>query len=127
MDKIVDHLFIFKGQGKVEDFPGNYSDYRSYEDSKPPVSKSKDAPKEKQSWKKNTSHVLSYNEQKEYKNIESKLKSLEFDKKLLEDKFLNPDLTQEDIFKLSKEVQKIVEIIEEKEMRWMELAEKLEG
>ena len=127
MDKIVDHLFVFQGKGKVDDFPGNYSDYRSYEDSKPPVSKTKDTTKEKQSWKKDNNNALSYNEQKEYKNIESKIKSLEFDKKELEDKFLNPDLTQDDIIELSNKVQKIVETIEEKEMRWMELAEKLEG
>ncbi|WP_452598786.1 ABC transporter C-terminal domain-containing protein, partial [Pontimicrobium sp. MEBiC01747] len=68
----------------------------------------------------------SYNEQKEYKNIESKIKSLEFDKAELEKKFLNPELTPEEINTLSNELQVIIDSIEEKEMRWLELSEKME-
>jgi len=131
MDKIVDHLFVFRGNGVVEDFPGNYSDFRAYDDSKDPKpelkSASKETVKDTKSWKKDNNNALSYNEQKEYKNIDSKLKSLEFDKKELEAKFLNPDLTQDEILELSAKVQKIIDSIEEKEMRWMELTEKLEG
>jgi len=70
--------------------------------------------------------ALSYNEQKEYKNIESKIKALEFDKKEIEDKFLNPDLTQDQITELSNKIQAIINTIEEKELRWMELMEKME-
>lgn len=127
MDKIVDHLLVFKGEGVVEDFPGNYTDYRTYEDSKPPenTSNSEDK-KEKKNWKKDNNTALSYNEQKEYNNLESKIKSLEFDKKEIEQKFLNPDLTQDQINELSNKIQTILDSIEEKEMRWMELAEKLE-
>jgi len=127
MDKIVDHLLVFKGEGVVEDFPGNYTDYRTYEDSKPPenTSNSEDK-KEKKNWKKDNNTALSYNEQKEYNNLESKIKSLEFDKKEIEQKFLNPDLTQDQINELSNKIQAILDSIEEKEMRWMELAEKLE-
>jgi len=127
MDKIVDHLFVFQGQGQVDDFPGNYSDYRAYSDSKPPIEEKTENNKEKQSWKKDSNNALSYNEQKEYKNLESKIKSLEFDKKELEDKFLNPDLSQDDILELSNKVQTIIDAIEEKEMRWLELAEKMES
>ncbi|PSG86511.1 ABC-F family ATP-binding cassette domain-containing protein [Aurantibacter aestuarii] len=127
MDKIVDHLFVFRGQGVVEDFPGNYSDFRAYDDSKDPEPQEKQNTSEKSSWKKDSNTALSYNEQKEYKNIESKIKSLEFDKTELEKKFLNPDLSQEDIVKLSEKVQAILDEIEEKELRWLELTEKMES
>ena len=130
MDKIVDHLLVFKGEGKVEDFPGNYSDYRTYEDSKAPeIAGNSDDKKEKKNWKKdnNKKATLSYNEQKEYKNLESKIKSLEFDKKEMEQKFLDPDLTQDQITEFSNKIQGIIDSIEEKEMRWLELTEKMEG
>ncbi|MFY0715073.1 ABC-F family ATP-binding cassette domain-containing protein [Seonamhaeicola sp. NFXS20] len=126
MDKVIDHLFVFKGEGEIEDFPGNYTDYRVYEDSQPVTSKPSEDKKEKQSWKQNEASKLSFNEEKELRNIESKLKSLAYDKKQLEDKFLNPDLTQEEINTLSDELQKIIDTIEAKEERWFELSEKLE-
>ncbi|WP_248723512.1 ABC-F family ATP-binding cassette domain-containing protein [Seonamhaeicola sp. ML3] len=127
MDKVVDHLFVFKGEGVIEDFPGNYTDYRVYEDSQPVISKSTEEKKDKDSWKQNEASKLSFNEEKELRNIESKLKSLAYDKKQLEDKFLNPDLRQEEINKLSEELQEIIETIETKEERWFELSEKLEN
>ncbi len=126
MDKVVDHLFVFKGEGIVEDFPGNYSDYRAYEDSQPVISKvDTENKKEKNDWKKNV-NKLSYNEEKELNNIESKLKSLAYDKKELEDKFNNPDLTQDDINKLSEALQKLIHTMDSKEERWFELSAKLE-
>ncbi|MFD2823306.1 ABC-F family ATP-binding cassette domain-containing protein [Lacinutrix iliipiscaria] len=126
MDKIIDHLFIFRGDGIVEDFPGNYSDFRAYEDSQPVVSEISDDKKEKKSWKKDSNNKLSYNEQKEYKNIESKLKSLEYDKKELENKFNDETLTQDEITKLSEKLQLIIDDMETKEERWFELMEKME-
>ncbi|MGC6429609.1 MAG: ABC-F family ATP-binding cassette domain-containing protein [Jejuia sp.] len=127
MDKIVDHLFVFKGNGVIEDFPGNYSDYRAYEDSQPVISKTTEDKKDKDSWKQNEASKLSFNEEKELRNIESKLNSLAFDKKELESKFNNPDLTQEEINTLSEELQSLIDIIEAKEERWFELSAKLEG
>ena len=126
MDKVVDHLFIFKGDGIVEDFPGNYTDYRVYEDSQPVISNTSEDKKDTKSWKQNEASKLSYNEEKELKNIESKLNSLAFDKKELEKKFINPDLTQDAINKLSADLQKIIDAIETKEERWFELSSKLE-
>ncbi|MFD2542013.1 ABC-F family ATP-binding cassette domain-containing protein [Lacinutrix gracilariae] len=126
MDKIVDHLFVFRGEGVVEDFPGNYSDFRTYEDSQPVSSEDNSDKKEKKSWKKDSNTKLSYNEQKEYKNIESKLKSLEFDKKELEAKFLDESLSQEKITELSEKLQSIITEMETKEERWFELMEKME-
>ncbi|MUU77661.1 ABC-F family ATP-binding cassette domain-containing protein [Winogradskyella endarachnes] len=127
MDKIVDHLFVFRGQGVVDDFPGNYSDFRAYDSSQTKqieISEKKDNTKAK---KKNEANKLDYNEQKEYKNLESKIRALELDKTALESKFNNPDLTQDEIGKLSAKLQVIMDTIEEKEMRWFELSEKLEG
>ena len=126
MDKIVDHLFVFRGKGLVEDFPGNYSDYRTYEDS---VSLASDPKKMATSSKsisaKQSLTKLSFNEQKELKNIESKLKSLEFDKKELESQFLIEDISMDAIELLSTNLKKILQVIEEKEQRWLDLNEKL--
>ncbi|AJR03784.1 ABC-F family ATP-binding cassette domain-containing protein [Siansivirga zeaxanthinifaciens] len=128
MDKVVDHLFVFKGEGEIEDFPGNYTDYRVYEDSQPAVSaEPTEDKKDKKAWKQNEQAKLSYNEEKELKNIESKINSLNYDKKALEDKFNNPDLSPEDINKLSEKLQTIIDDIEAKETRWFELLSKLEG
>ena len=127
MDKIVDHLFVFRGNGVIDDFPGNYSDFRTYEQSKPiPKTIAETNDSNTKSQVKNKASKLSYNEQKEYKNLESKIRSLELDKKALEAKFLNPDLSQEEIETLSKALQEIINTIEEKELRWFELAEKYE-
>lgn len=127
MDKVVDHLFVFRGDGIIEDFPGNYTDFRVYDDSQPAVSNTSEDKKEKNAWKKTEANKLSFNEEKELKNIESKLNALAFDKKELEAQFHNPDLTPEKINKLSEALQKIIDEIEAKETRWFELSSKLEG
>ena len=126
MDKIVDHLFVFRGNAVIEDFPGNYSDFRAYDTSLPKTANIKVKADTNKVVKENEANKLSYNEQKEYKNLESKIRSLELDKTALEDKFNNPELSQKDINKLSEDLQTIISLIEEKEMRWFELAEKLE-
>lgn len=127
MDKVVDHLLVFRGDGIIEDFPGNYTDFRVYEDSQPVVSNTSEDKKEKNTWKKTETNTLSYNEEKELKNIESKLKSLAFDKKELENKFNNSELSQEAILKLSETLQKIIDDMETKEERWFELSSKLDN
>ena len=127
MDKVIDHLFVFKGEGEIEDFPGNYTDYRIYEDSQDVISAAdSEDKKEKNAWKKTDAKKLSYNEEKELNNIESKIKSLTFDKKELESKFNNPDLTPDQINTLSGKLQVIIDTIEEKEERWLELSAKLD-
>ena len=127
MDKIVDHLFVFRGNGVIEDFPGNYSDFRIYEDSQPAISIQPEDENHKKQWKKDNNNKLSYNEQKELKNLESKLKTLEFDKVQLEAKFNNPDVSQDQLNEWSHQLQKINSVIETKEERWFELTTKLEG
>jgi ATP-binding cassette subfamily F protein uup len=126
MDKIIDHLFVFRGNGIVDDFPGNYSDFRTYDGSQPKQIEVSIKTDNTKAVKQNEANKLSYNEQKEYKNLESKIRSLELDKKALEVKFNDPKLSQDDIKKLSDELQIIIDIMEEKEMRWFELSEKLE-
>ncbi len=132
MDKIVDHLFVFRGNGLIEDFPGNYSDYRSYETSREPaktkvVIESSAEPKTKNNWKKDTKVALSYHEQKEYNRIERDLKKLELQKKEIELVFAQGTLEGDQINEESQKLQKIINDIEEKEMRWLELSEKMEG
>ena len=126
MDKIVDHLFVFRGEGMVEDFPGNYSDFRTYEDSASISSEPKKlATNNKEITTKQSQTKLSFNEQKELKNLESKLKSLEFDKKELESQFLVEDISIDTIEMLSANLKKVLQVIEDKELRWLELNEKL--
>jgi ATP-binding cassette subfamily F protein uup len=127
MDKIVDHLFVFKGNGEIQDFPGNYSDYRIYEASEPIEETSKEKNEDTRlKEKENQENKLSYNEQKELKNLESKIRALELDKKGLELKFNDTSLPQNKIEELAHKLQIIIEEISKKEMRWFELSEKLE-
>ena len=130
MDKIVDHLLVFQGNGEIQDFPGNYTDYRMYEDSREPekaeTNETESTSEVKKNWKENNKTALTFNEQKEYKRIENDLKKLERKKKEIEALFSTETLEKIDIEKKSAELQTVLEIIEEKEMRWLELAEKLE-
>ncbi|MGB1270238.1 MAG: ABC-F family ATP-binding cassette domain-containing protein [Flavobacteriaceae bacterium] len=125
MDKVVDHLFVFRGEGVVEDFPGNYSDFRTYEDSSTPELKTEEK-KEKTTWKKETKIQLSFNEQKEYNRLEKDIQKLEREKKELENSFATKDYSVDDIERVSKEIKSISNAIEDKEMRWFELSAKLE-
>ena len=133
MDKIVDHLFVFKGNGVIEDFPGNYSDYRAYENSKilaEREAKNNNSDKiAKTSWKENPddSRKLSYQEQKEHKQLEKDIQKLEAQKKELQNKFVDPDLSGEEIANLSIELKELEDIIETKTERWFELSAILES
>jgi ATP-binding cassette subfamily F protein uup len=125
MDKIVDHLFVFRGEGEIEDFPGNYSDFRAYEDSAEPE---KTETKEKIHWKQNnpTTSGLSFNEQKEYNKIEREIKDLEYEKKQIENLFAEGKVADADITKKAEELQVIINKLEAKEERWFELSSKME-
>jgi len=126
MDKIVDHLFVFRGNGVIEDFPGNYSDFRAYEDSAEPK-KLDTVSTEKKDWKQNNpTGNLTFNEQKEFQKIEREIKDLEYQKKEIEQLFSDGKVIDEDIEKKANELQKIISKIEEKEERWFELSSKME-
>ena len=127
MDKIVDHLFVFRGEGEIEDFPGNYSDFRSYEDSvEPKVLNSVST--DKGSWKQNqpAKAGLNFNEQKEFNKIERDIKDLEYQKKQIEQEFADGKVSDDKIETKANELQKIIQVLEEKEARWFELSSKIE-
>ena len=129
MDKIVDHLFIFRGDSLVEDFPGNYSDFRIYEDSKPPQNKkvSSERNSNKSNWKKQGDKAkLSYQEQKEYQRLEREIANLEREKKALENKFTTENWEADEIQKQSIQLQNIIESLNNKTERWFELSSLLE-
>jgi ATP-binding cassette subfamily F protein uup len=132
MDKIVDHLFVFRGNGVIEDFPGNYSDFRAYEDSavieaREQKEKTKAEHKTKNTWKApEKGNRLSYLEQKEYKNLEKEIQKLEFKKGEIEQVFTTDDLSADQITELSQELKIIIEGIETKTERWFELSAMME-
>ena len=129
MDKIVDHLFVFRGDSLVENFPGNYSDFRIYEDSKPPQNKkvSSERNSNKSNWKKQGDKAkLSYQEQKEYQRLEREIANLEREKKALENKFTTENWEADEIQKQSIQLQNIIESLNNKTERWFELSSLLE-
>ena len=127
MDKIVDHLFIFRGDGVVEDFPGNYSDFRAYEDSAD-VAQKEENKAEKKDWKQNNpTGNLTFNEQKEFQKTEREIKDLEEQKGKIELLFSEGKVADADIEKKAKELQNLINKMEAKEERWFELSAKMEG
>ena len=127
MDKIVDHLFVFRGDGVIEDFPGNYSDFRAYEDSAD-VAQKEENKAEKKDWKQNNlTGNLTFNEQKEYQKIEREIKDLEIQKTNIEQLFSDGKIEESAIEKKANELKNIINKIEEKEERWFELSAKIEG
>lgn len=129
MDKIVDHLFVFRGEGEIEDFPGNYSDFRAYEDSAEPAKKElHSVSTDKNSWKKPKENSgLSFNEQKEFSKIEREIKDLEYEKKQIEQLFADGKIADADIEKKANELQSVIQKMEQKEERWFELSSKMES
>lgn len=125
MDKIVDHLFVFRGQGEIEDFPGNYSDFRAYEDSAD-VQQKEDNKAEKKEWKQqNITSNLSFNEQKELQKIEREIKDLEYEKKQIEDLFAENKVADDDITSKALALQELIQKLGSKEERWFELSSKM--
>jgi ATP-binding cassette subfamily F protein uup len=128
MDKIVDHLFVFRGNAEIEDFPGNYSDFRTYEDSniqeiKASKEKENEVKNSKNTWKEEeTGKKLSFLEQKEYKQLEKEIQKLESAKVDVQNKFTDSTLSGDDISKLSIQLKEITDAIEEKTERWFELS-----
>jgi len=128
MDKIVDHLFVFRGNTVIEDFPGNYSDFRTYEDSAPTENTTKEPVATKNyKQKEPVKGKLSYNEQKEYTNLEKSIQKLEQQKEQLEQQFTSENWSVEEIHQKSVELQRLVEAIETQTERWFELSTKLEA
>ncbi len=130
MDKLVDHLFVFEGEGIVSDFPGNYTDFREKESENAKVKK--DVVKQEQKSTtvkrvKTSTPKLSYNDQLKLKQIEKDIKKFEAQKVEVENKFSDASLSEQQIKDLSIELHGINETLEELEMGWFEIQEKLEG
>src|SRR5688572_4116905 len=123
MDRLVDHLFVFEGDGFVRDFPGNYSDYRS---SLKPEQNIEEKTKSVSSKKPLTEkRKFSFNEKREWENLQKEIKALEEEKIKLSDK-LNEVLPYDDLMKVSGRIADINRLLDQKEMRWLELSELIE-
>lgn len=124
MDKIVDHLFVFEGDGIIKDFPGNYSDYHDWEEERSRTDQSA-AKTEKPTREKPVSEKkkLSFREKKELDELEIEISQLEKEKKILEEELNSGLLAADELNKKSIRYGEISPLLEEKEMRWLEQAE----
>lgn len=135
MDKVVDHLLVFKGEGEIQDFPGNYTQYREWcrlqpktegegaekKATKPTVKEQPSATQKKEGKRK-----MTYKEKREYEQLTKELEQLENEQKTLEEALCSGQLSVEELTEKSKHLPEIKDEIDEKEMRWLELAE-IEG
>ena len=126
MDKIVDALFVFRGEGVVENFPGNYSDFRAYDGSIPKEVENKKK-LEKVVGKKKKPVTLNFDEKREFGGLEAEIGRLQKSKASIENQFLNVEIPTDEIAAKSQELEAIIKKLEQKEERWLELSMKLEG
>lgn len=135
MDKVVDHLLVFKGEGEIQDFPGNYTQYREWCRLQPKTegegaekNATKPTAKEQPSvtQKKEGKRKMTYKEKREYEQLTKELEQLENEQKTLEEALCSGQLSVEELTEKSKRLPEIKDEIDEKEMRWLELAE-IEG
>ena len=131
MDKVVDHLLVFQGEGDIRDFPGNYTQYREWKDiSDQKEAEKKRAEQEKQekatpapSFKANKTRKLTYKEKKEMEQLELDIEQLEQEKSEIETALSSGNITVEEITTLSKRLPLLNDELDEKTMRWLELSE----
>uniref|UniRef100_UPI004024E950 ribosomal protection-like ABC-F family protein n=1 Tax=Prevotella sp. TaxID=59823 RepID=UPI004024E950 len=130
MDKVVDHLLIFKGEGVVKDFPGNYTQYREWsalkskEDSEKEKEKSKtEKAPAKKDYHHDTRRRMSYKEKREFEQLTADIEKLENEQKQLETELCSGQLSVEELTEKSKRLPKLKEELDEKSMRWLELSE----
>ena len=128
MDKIVDHLLVFRGNGEIKDFPGNYTQFREWESLKPKAEaadKSNATPekKEKREFVGEQRRKKTYKEKCEFERLEKEIAELEKEQKQIEEELCSGTLSIEQLTEKSKRLPAIKESLEEKEMRWLELSE----
>ncbi|MDG1292034.1 MAG: ABC-F family ATP-binding cassette domain-containing protein [Flavobacteriaceae bacterium] len=124
MDKIVDHLFVFRGAGKIEDFPGNYSDFRAYEDTS--VASETTEKKPKTDWKNKEENKPSSENQRKLKKLETEIAKFEAQKESIQNRFSNDTLSPEEIKTLSIELKSAEEALEDRTNIWLELTIEME-
>ena len=128
MDKIIDHLLVFEGQGRIKDFPGNYTQYREWASLQPQekastASNSKEDNDPKKSYRNDTKRKLSYKEKREFEQLEEEIIQLEEEQKALEDALSGSELSVEEITEKSKRLACLKNELDEKSFRWLELSE----
>lgn len=128
MDKVVDHLLVFKGQGDIRDFPGNYSDYRDWKLAKAEHEKEAAKPKEEktQRVRLNDKRRMTFKERKEFEQLEKEIAALEEEKKQIEEGLCSGTLSVDELTEKSKRLPLLNDELDEKTMRWLELSE-IEG
>ena len=128
MDKVVDHLLVFKGQGDIRDFPGNYSDYRDWKLARAEHEKEAAKPKEEktQRVRLNDKRRLTFKERKEMEQLETEIAALEDEKKSIEEALCSGTLSVDELTEKSKRLPLLNDELDEKSMRWLELSE-IEG
>ena len=126
-DKVVDHLLVFRGQGEIKDFPGNYSQYREWQALQPkgPSESGQKTPKVSTDTRNEraSKRKMSFKEKREFEQLEKDIASLEAEQKKIEDALSSGTLTVEDITQMSKRLPLLKDELDEKSMRWLELSE----
>ena len=124
MDKVVDHLLVFKGQGDIRDFPGNYSDYRDWKLAKAEHEKEAAKPKEEktQRVRLNDKRRMTFKERKEFEQLEKEIAALEEEKKQIEEALCSGTLSVDELTEKSKRLPLLNDELDEKTMRWLELS-----
>lgn len=125
MDRTVDHLFVFEGNGVIKDFPGNYSDYREWKNlqKEEKAVKKEERPKEREN-KRDYSAKMSFKERKEFEALTVDIEKLEEEKRSIEEALSAGTLGVEELTQKSQRISEIIAELEDKEMRWLELSEK---
>ena len=126
MDKIVDHLLVFQGNGVIQDFPGNYTQYREWSALKPKESKEKNQPLEKKDRKVQDVSVrkkMTFKEKREFEQLEKDIAALEKEQKIIEEELCSGKLTIGELTEKSKRLPVLKDELDEKSMRWLELSE----
>ncbi|MGM9713026.1 MAG: ribosomal protection-like ABC-F family protein [Prevotella sp.] len=122
-DKVVDHLLVFHGNGEIQDFPGNYSQYREYMRMKPRAEAETKKPKDKKDYHNDTRRRMSFKERLEFKQVEEEIETLTAEKSTIEQALSAGTLSVEQITDMSKRLSVVNDTLDEKEMRWLELSE----
>lgn len=128
MDKIIDHLLVFEGQGRIKDFPGNYTQYREWaslqtQEKVPTANNTKEDNDPKKNYRNETKRKLSYKEKREFEQLEEEIIQLEEEQKTLEDALSGSELSVEEITEKSKRLACLKSELDEKSFRWLELSE----
>ena len=128
MDKVVDHLMVFNGQGDIRDFPGNYSDYRDWKEAKAQQEKEVRKSQEEKTARVrlNDKKKMTYKERLEFEQLEKDIAALEEEKASIEASLCSGELAVEELTRCSKRLSEVNDLIDEKTMRWLELSE-IEG